>query len=68
MFRSWNQKTTDETAEYFGEEYPYEHLLEDKLKVKIPHTEYHEDMKEGYEIVVSHIPKGVYKIRFYNSY
>ena len=59
-----------ETAEYFdchpGE--VSDHLLEEKLECTIPAHEYSADMVDGYEIIVSEIPKGVHKIRFYNSY
>lgn len=57
-----------EAAEYFGSDYVDEHLLEEKLEVYIPCTEYKEDMIDGIEIKVSDIPKSAYKIRFYNSW
>ena len=57
-----------ETAEYFGSKYPETYLLEDKLEVKIIAHEYLEGMREGFEVIVDEIPKGVYKIRFVNSY
>lgn len=57
-----------ETAKYFGSKHPEEYLLEEKLTVKIPSHDYSEDMQEGYEIIVSEIPKGVHKIRFVNMY
>jgi len=57
-----------ETAEYFGSECPEEYLAEEKLETSIPATEYDVDMEEGYEIIVSEIPKGVHTIRFVNSY
>jgi hypothetical protein len=57
-----------ETAEYFGYKYPEECALEEKLQTKVPHHHYSADMQEGFEIIVSEIPKGVHKIRFYNSY
>lgn len=57
-----------ETAEYFGSKYPYESLLEEKLQTKVPTHQYHDDMQDGYEIIISEIPEGVHKIRFYNSY
>lgn len=57
-----------ETAEYFGSKYPEKYLLEEKLSTKIPKHEYSEDMTQGFEIIVSEIPKGVYKIRFTNSW
>lgn len=57
-----------ETAEYLGSVDPYEGLYEEVLIVKIPKTEYREDMTEGYEIKVSDIPQGVEVIRFCNSW
>jgi len=57
-----------ETAEYFGSKYPEQYLLEEKLEIKIPKHEYHEDMIEGFEIIVSEIPDGVHKIRFVNCW
>jgi hypothetical protein len=57
-----------ETAEYFGSEYPGEYLLEEKLQTRIPVHEYSADMQDGFEVIVSEIPIGVYKIRFVNSY
>lgn len=57
-----------ETATYFGSKYPELYLLEAKLEVKIPKHDYSEDMIEGFEIIVSEIPKGVHKIRFTNSW
>lgn len=57
-----------ETAEFFDSKYPSKRLLEENLEIKVPYYEYLEDMNEGYEIIVSEIPIGVHKIRFYNSY
>jgi hypothetical protein len=57
-----------ETAEYFGSKYPEKYLLEEKLEIKIPKHKYSEDMKEGFEIIISEIPDGVHKIRFVNSW
>ena len=62
------EKLPKETAEYFGFEYPEKYLLEEKLEVDIPMHEYHADMVDGFEIIVSEIPAGVYKISFTNSY
>lgn len=62
------EKLPKETAEYFDCEYPDKELLQEALTVEIPLHDYSEDMEEGYEILVSEIPEGVYKIRFYNSY
>ncbi len=55
-----------ETADYFGSKYPEYYLLEEKLEVTIPKHPYYGDSCDGYEILVSEIPKGVYKIRFAN--
>ena len=57
-----------ETAIYFGSKYPEKYLLEEKLEIDIPHREYKEDMQDGYDVLVSEIPEGVHKIRFYVSY
>lgn len=58
----------DETADYFGSAYAEEYLLEEKLSCTIPQHEWHADMQEGYEIIVSEIPADIHKIRFVNSY
>lgn len=57
-----------ETSDYFGDSYPSIDLIEEKLEIKIPVKEYNGDMEDGYEIIVSEIPEGVHKIRFFNSY
>ena len=62
------KKLPDETAAYFGSEYPEEYLAEEVLKVEIPKEAWSEDMRSGYEIEVSKIPVGVEIIRFYNSW
>lgn len=60
------------TAEYFGEEYPEEYLLDDKLEVELKegvhYNNYADDESEGYEIELNKLPEGVTKIRFYNSW
>lgn len=59
----------DETAQYFGQgKHPYEGMEISKLETKVPVHQYSEDMLEGYEIIVSEIPKDVHKIRFYNAW
>lgn len=63
-----NVSLPKETAEYFGCEAPEEYLLEQKLEIKIPLTEWSDDCSEGYELLVSELPKGVHKIRFVNSW
>jgi len=62
------KKLPKETAEYFDSERPEEYLIEEKLEVDIPSRPYSDGGSEGYEIIVSEIPKGVHKIRFYNSW
>ena len=62
------EKLPAETAAYFGADYPEPYLLEEVLEKKVPAHEWTDDMREGYEIIVSEIPEGVHKIRFYNSY
>lgn len=57
-----------ETAEYFGETYPEEYLLEERLQVKMPVHEYGDEWQSGFEIIVDEIPEGVHKIRFTNSW
>jgi hypothetical protein len=57
-----------ETAEYFGSKYPEEYLLDEKLSVDIPKHEFYDGDQEGFIIIVSEIPKGVYSIRFANSW
>lgn len=58
-----------ETAEYFGTKWPEYYLIEEKLEVQIPQHEWNDgDMSQGYEIIISEIPKGVHKIRFVNSW
>jgi hypothetical protein len=56
----------DEVQKFFGWERPDPSGVE----VEIPHTEYsdRDTLREGIEIDVSQIPKGVTKIRFVNSY
>lgn len=57
-----------ETAEYFNSPYPDICLIEEKIEIEIPVTEWNEDMSSGYELKISDIPEGVEIIRFYNSY
>jgi hypothetical protein len=58
----------DETAKYFNSTYPSMDLLDEKLEVNIPKHEYGEDMSQGFEVILSEIPEGVYKIRFVNNW
>ena len=57
-----------ETAEFFGDKYPGEYLLEEKLEIQIPLHDYKDICSEGFEIIISEIPKEIYKIRFINSW
>lgn len=57
-----------ETAEFFNSKYPEKYLLEEKLQINLPIKEYNIEYSSGFEIIVSEIPKEVYKIRFTNSY
>jgi hypothetical protein len=57
-----------ETAEYFGDSYVDESLLEEKLEVDVIASKFSGDMVDGYEVYLKDIPAGVEKIRFYNSY
>lgn len=59
----------EETAEYFGDHYPSEHLFEDKLTVElIEHEWTNNESSRGIEIKVSELPEGVETIRFINSW
>lgn len=62
------EKLPQETANYFQCENPRDAEIESPLVVKVPKTEYREDMTEGYEIKVSDIPEGVEVIRFCNTW
>jgi hypothetical protein len=62
------KKLPQETADFFDSELVDITLLNEILEVSIPHNLYVGDMEEGYEVIVSDIPKDVHKIRFYNSY
>lgn len=61
-----------ETAAYFGDDHPYDELVDNKLKFDLEkdvhYKVYREDMSEGFEVDISKLPAGVSKIRFYNSY
>ena len=61
-----------ETTDYFGSEFPSEYLLEEKLSVDLKegvhYAVYHDDYSAGFDVDLSKLPKGVTKLRFYNSY
>ena len=60
----------DETAKYFGQKKPYEDMAEEKLEVNIEIVahEWSGETAQGYEIIISELPKDVHKIRFCNSW
>jgi hypothetical protein len=66
-----------ETATYFGDDSDdinpnciEESIIEEKLEVDISRAvfEYKEEMIDGFEVLMKHIPKHVVRIRFYVSY
>jgi len=57
-----------ETALYFNSKYPNEGLLEEKLTVELKTCSFNKENESIIEVIISEIPKGVYKIRFANSY
>jgi hypothetical protein len=63
-----NVSLPEATAEYFGEDHPEEYLLEKKLQCEVFYEEWSDDNSEGIEIKIEDIPKGVFKIRFVNSW
>ena len=59
-----NVSLPEETEAYFnGCDFP-----EDKLETKIKAHEWSDNMQRGYEVYIKDLPKGVEKIRFYNSW
>jgi hypothetical protein len=54
--------------EFFGYEPPDESGVEVKLKGTPCCKEYRAEMRDGYEIDLTKIPKGLTVIRFFNSY
>jgi hypothetical protein len=61
-----------ETAKYFGSKYSDESLLDEKLNVMLEdgvhYTQYRDSGCSGFEVDLTRLPKGVTKLRFYNSY
>lgn len=61
-----------QTAEYFGQDYPDEEILEEKLEFELKegvhYDKWNDDGAEGFEIYMDKIPKEVQKIRFVNSW
>lgn len=56
-----------ETAEYFGNKNPEKHLLDEKLEIYIPQNAFCRESTKGIEIVVSEIPKDIYKIQIVST-
>jgi len=61
-----------ETAQYFGSEDAYESLLDEKLEIELEedvhYTKWCDEYRSGFEVDLSKLPKGVNKLRFYNSW
>ena len=61
-----------ETALYFGEESPSEYLLDEKLSIDLKedvhYKEWSDESSQGYELDLTQLPKGVTKLRFFNSW
>lgn len=61
-----------QTAEFFGAKQPYLSLLDDVLEVELQlnkhYTEFEGDMREGFEVDLTKLPKNVSILRFVNSY
>lgn len=55
-----------ETAMFFNSKHPEKYLLEDVLTVDIPVKKWCDENSDGFEIIVSDIPKLAHKIRFSN--
>jgi len=59
-----------EVTEYFGSEIECkdEYIKEQFAEIEIPHEEWSDDHRDGFEIEVKDIPKEAKTIRFYCSY
>ena len=55
-------------VKYFGRTYDDDDLPDLALEVELKSTEWGDEDRAGLEILVSEIPEGVKKIRFYNSW
>lgn len=67
-----NVSLPKETAEYFGSDDAEEYLIEEKLEIKLEegvhYKEWMEDSSKGFEVDLTRLPKGVTKLRFFNTY
>lgn len=61
-----------ETAKYFDDTHASEYLLDSKLARELEkgfhYTEYSDESSQGFEVDLTKLPKGVTKLRFYNSW
>lgn len=63
-----------QTANYFGQSNPYPGMIEEKLQIELSegvhYMEYRDShsSEEGFDIDLTKLPKGVTKLRFYNSW
>lgn len=61
-----------ETQKYFGSNYAYIELLDEKLEFKLNfnehYDEYSADMQHGFEVNLTKLPKKITRLRFYNDY
>jgi hypothetical protein len=62
-----------ETSNYFNVRYnPYLGMFDEKLQIDLKegehYEEWREDSSEGFEVDLTKLPKGVTKLRFYNSW
>lgn len=61
-----------ETAAYFGIQFPQPYILEEKLEMQLEKGVHYEGWREdgsgGFEVDLTKLPKGVTKLRFYNSW
>lgn len=62
----------EETAKYFGTKYADDCVLEEKLEINLKqgthYKHWNDDSRSGFEIDIDKLPKGVTKVRFYNSW
>jgi len=68
MCKKENVSLPKETADYFGTCDEPEEKLQFILKRDDHYTKWQDEMREGFEVDLTKLPKEVTKIRFYNSY
>lgn len=61
-----------ETSAYFGSEDAGEYMLDEKLSVDLKEGQHYrywsDESSQGFEVDLPKLPKGVYKLRFYNNW